>query len=121
MDGKFVVRLVERTLAERGITKAEFYENCGISSATFSQWRAGLYEPSISNLEKIQDYLGIRFTDEFRVAMAHPVSPEEDLLETIRTRPDLGILLNSAKDVPPSSVYELVSKLEKMKEDAEKL
>lgn len=121
MDGRFVVRLVERVLAERGISKAEFYETSGISSATFSQWRTGQFEPSPANLKKIQDCLGIHFVEGHDATVERVKTPEEELLESIRNRPDLSVLLRSAMDVPPSSVYELVSKLEKMKEDAEKV
>ena len=40
-----------------------------------------------------------------------------DLLQSIRERQDLRILLHSAKDVPASSIYALISQIEKMKED----
>ena len=40
----------------------------------------------------------------------------EGLREMLRDRQDLRILLHSAKDVPPSSVYQLIAQLEKEKE-----
>lgn len=123
MDGRAVVKMVESALARKDMTKGEFYQKTGISSATFSQWRTGQYEPSAANLRKIEEVLGLRFTpgldsivlDETAVKID---SETAELLEQIRSRQDLRVLLRSAKDVPPSSVYELVSKLEKMKEDA---
>ena len=123
MDGRAVVKMVESALARKDMTKGEFYQKTGISSATFSQWRTGQYEPSAANLRKIEEVLGLRFTpgldsivlDETAVKID---SEAAELLEQIRSRQDLRVLLRSAKDVPPSSVYELVSKLEKMKEDA---
>lgn len=123
MDGRAVVKMVESALARKDMTKGEFYQKTGISSATFSQWRTGQYEPSSANLRKIEEVLGLRFTpgldsivlDETAVKID---SETAELLEQIRSRQDLRVLLRSAKDVPPSSVYELVSKLEKMKEDA---
>jgi transcriptional regulator with XRE-family HTH domain len=123
MDGRAVVKMVESALARKDMTKGEFYQKTGISSATFSQWRTGQYEPSAANLRKIEEVLGLRFSpgldsivlDETAVKMD---SETAKLLEQIRSRQDLRVLLRSAKDVPPSSVYELVSKLEKMKEDA---
>lgn len=123
MDGRAVVKMVESALARKDMAKGEFYQKTGISSATFSQWRTGQYEPSAANLRKIEEVLGLRFTpgldsivlDETAVKID---SETAELLEQIRSRQDLRVLLRSAKDVPPSSVYELVSKLEKMKEDA---
>ena len=41
----------------------------------------------------------------------------DELREMLRSRQDLRILLKSASDVPPSSVYALVSQIEKMKEN----
>jgi hypothetical protein len=38
------------------------------------------------------------------------------LLQSIRERQDLRVLLSSAKDVPPSSIYELIAQLERQKE-----
>lgn len=61
MDGPSFVALVEKELKSRGIAKAEFYSATGISSATFSQWRNGLYAPSSTNIKKVEGFLGIRF------------------------------------------------------------
>ena len=61
MDGPSFVALVEKELKSRGIAKAEFYSATGISSATFSQWRNGLYAPSSTNIKKVEAFLGIRF------------------------------------------------------------
>ena len=112
MDGKSVVRIVETLLADRGISRGDFYKQSGISSATFSQWRNGLYEPTKEKLEQIEKCLNISFAD-------YEKSEEPDeLREILRDRQDLRILLHSAKDVPASSIYALVSQLEKMKEDS---
>lgn len=61
MDGPSFVALVEKELKSRRIAKAEFYSATGISSATFSQWRNGLYAPSSTNIKKVEAFLGIRF------------------------------------------------------------
>ena len=106
MDGKTVVRIVETVLAERRISRGEFYEKSGISSATFSQWRTGQYEPTQAKLEQIEKCLNISLDD------YEKSDPREAL------RDDLRVLLRSASDLPPSSVYALISQIEKMKEDA---
>lgn len=110
MDGKAIARIIDSELASRGMPKAEFYEKSGVSSATLSQWRTGKYEPTTDKLAKVEMCLGISFAD-------YEKSEEPDeLREMLRDRQDLRILLKSANDVPPSSVYELIAKLEKMKE-----
>lgn len=111
MDGKDIARIIDSELASRGMPKAEFYEKSGVSSATLSQWRTGKYDPTADKLAKIEKCLGISFAD-------YEKSDESDeLREMLRDRQDLRILLRSAKDVPASSIYALISQIEKMKED----
>ena len=116
MDGKELVRIIETTLAEKGITKAKFYEDTGISSAVFSNWRKGINIPSEKNLYTVSRYLGLPIADGNAFA---PVEDDETiaLRELLRDRQDLRILLNSANDMPVSSVYSLIAQIEKMKEE----
>lgn len=111
MDGITIARIVDSELASRGMSKADFYARSGVSSATLSQWRTGKYEPTADKIAKIEKCLGISFAD-------YEKSDESDeLREILRDRQDLRILLHSAKDVPASSIYALISQIEKMKED----
>lgn len=110
MTGKEITLRVEEELVRQKISKAEFYAACGISSATFSQWRNGIYVPSPQKVRDIEEYLGITL---------HEERGDETvaLREILRDRQDLRILLSSAKDMPPSSVYSLIANVEKMKEE----
>jgi transcriptional regulator with XRE-family HTH domain len=114
MNGKTVARIVDSELASRGMSKADFYAQSGVSSATMSQWRTGKYEPTPERLAKIEKCLGISFADYEKSDMDDETA---DLLQSIRERQDLRILLHSAKDVPASSIYALISQIERMKED----
>lgn len=114
MNGKEVARIVDSELASRGISKADFYAQSGVSSATMSQWRTGKYEPTPERLAKIEKCLGISFADYEKSDMDDETA---DLLQSILERQDLRILLHSAKDVPASSIYALISQIERMKED----
>lgn len=104
MDGITVARIVDSELASRGISKAEFYAQSGVSSATLSQWRTGKYEPTADKIAKIEKCLGISFSD----------YEKSDLREELRE--DLKTLLKSAEDLPPSSVYELIAEIHRRKE-----
>ena len=104
VDGITIARIVDSELASRGISKADFYARSGISSATLSQWRTGKYEPTADKIAKIEKCLGISFAD------YEKSDPREELRE------DLRILLHSASDLPPSSVYELIAEIHKRKE-----
>lgn len=110
MTGQELVKIVETELSKRGISKANFYKDSGISSATFSQWRTGVYDPSSEMIKRVEHTLNISTTN-------YDTKDETDeLREMLRDRQDLRVLLHSAKDVPPSSVYMLIAQLEKEKE-----
>ena len=44
-------------LAEKGISKRDFYRDCGITSASYSLWNTGKTTPRMKNLEVIANYL----------------------------------------------------------------
>lgn len=56
--GTQLVNRINALLAEKGIPKTKFYEDCNISSASFSLWNTGKTSPKMKNLEVIADYLG---------------------------------------------------------------
>lgn len=119
MDGREFVQLIEAQLVQQGISKTKFYEDCGLSSAVFSNWRKNINAPSQKNINTICEYLNLEL-DKSNVYVPIQQSEEEnDIRELIRERQDLRILLNSAKDMPVSSVYSLIAQLEKAKEESE--
>lgn len=105
MDGITLTRIVDRILAERGISRLELCNAIGITSASYSGWKKGS-QPREDKLLAIEKFLGIDLSD----------YEKSDIREELRD--DLRILLNSASDLPPSSVYALISQIEKMKEDS---
>lgn len=110
MDGRQIVKIIDDRLAELGMTQKEFCAQLGIQSSAMSMWRKGSM-PKPERLKQIEKCLGISFAD-------YEKSDESDeLREILRDRQDLRILLHSAKDVPASSIYALISQIEKMKED----
>lgn len=58
MGNSPIVSRINGMLAEKGISKRDFYRDCGITSASFSLWNTGKTTPRIKNLEVIAEYLG---------------------------------------------------------------
>lgn len=116
MDGISVARIIDAELASRGISKADFYAGSGVSSATLSQWRTGKYDPTNDKLDKVEKFLGIRFADYEKSEMDDDTA---ELLESVRNRQDLKMLFHSARDLPPSSVYEVLAEIERRKENSD--
>lgn len=59
MDNFAFIQKCEALIRERGISKAEFYEACGISSSAFSQWRTGKNAPAMATVNRIAEYLKV--------------------------------------------------------------
>ena len=59
MGNSPIVNRINSLLAERGIDKKKFYEDCGITSASYSLWNTGKTKPRMKNLEIIADYLHV--------------------------------------------------------------
>lgn len=113
IDGKTLTQIVDRELAERGISRLDFCKAIGITSSAYTGWKKGS-QPREDKIVAIEKCLGISFADYEKSDMDDETAA---LLESIRERQDLRILLHSAKDVPASSIYALISQIERMKED----
>lgn len=107
MDGKTLTQIVDRILADRGISRLELCDAIGITSAAYTNWKKGA-QPREDKIYAIEKFLGISFKDYTKA----------DQLEDLRA--DLRILLHSAKDLPASSVYALIAQIEKEKENADR-
>ena len=105
MDGLTLAKICDVECQKRGISKAQFYKDIGLSAPSFHGWKNGA-KPSQKYVDAIEEYFGIDLSN----------YEKSDVREGLRD--DLRILLNSARDLPPSSVYTLVAQIEKMKEDA---
>ena len=57
MGNSPIVSRINGLLAEKGISKRDFYRDCGITSASCSLWNTGKTTPRMKNLEVIANYL----------------------------------------------------------------
>lgn len=57
MGNSPIVSRINGLLAEKGISKRDFYRDCGITSASYSLWNTGKTTPRMKNLEVIANYL----------------------------------------------------------------
>ena len=103
MDGQTFANIIEAELAKQKIAKGAFYEAIGVTAAAMWGWKNGAV-PKPTTVKSVEDFLGINFAE----------YETSEIRETLRD--DLRILLRSAEDLPPSSVYALISQIEKEKE-----
>lgn len=71
MDTLAIVNRIEECLESSGMRKSTFYRLSGISSASLSQWRTGLYAPSEKKLEDAARCLGVSYEYLVRGDSAH--------------------------------------------------
>ena len=61
MDTLAIIKRIELRLTELGMSKADFYKKSGVSSASYSQWNTGLYNPSEKKLRSVAECLDVDF------------------------------------------------------------
>lgn len=59
MDVGAIIRRIEILVAEKQLSKEEFYSASGISSASYSQWNTGVHKPTKKKLAKAAEVLGV--------------------------------------------------------------
>jgi transcriptional regulator with XRE-family HTH domain len=59
LDKSPIVIRINSLLAKKGITKAEFYEKCALTSASYSQWNTGKTKPRLQTIERIAEFLRV--------------------------------------------------------------
>ncbi len=106
MTAHEITLAIEAALKEKGMSKTEFYMLCGITPATFSNWRKNVYFPSKENLDRIQSITGLSFG----------VVPESNYPQREQMRQEMRILFDAAEDAPTSAILEAAALLMRYKE-----
>lgn len=87
MDTLAIIKRIEVRLSELGMSKADFYNLSGISSASYSQWNTGLYNPSEKKLRSAADCLGVSYEflryGDVKTKHAPAVSGKGDVLDDV--------------------------------------
>lgn len=61
MNVKVILSRIEDRLIALGMSKEEFYKLSGISSATYSYWNTGKYNPTLKKLKSAAEVLGVTY------------------------------------------------------------
>lgn len=70
-----------KLLKEKGITAHTVSKATGITSATFSSWKQGVYTPKREKMQKIADYLGVTVDYLMGVDSSTPPAPAYNVVE----------------------------------------
>ena len=111
MDGKTLTQIVDRVLAERGISRLELCNAIGITSASYSGWKKGS-QPREDKIVAIEKYLGISFSD---YEKSDRSSETDEILQWLREDFSHRALFESAKGLTKEQAYAAASFIEKLK------
>ena len=111
MDGKTLTQIVDRILAERGISRLELCEAIGITSGAYTGWKKGS-QPREDKIVAIEKYLGISFADYEKSEMDDETAA---VLQWIREDFAHRALFESAKGLSTEQSYAVASYIERLK------
>lgn len=122
MDTLAIIKRIELRLAELGMSKAEFYEKSGISSASYSQWNTGKYNPSRAKLQQAAavlgldlDYLCFGLTKAEKTPLVNGDQELTDYLEMLKNRPECRMLFQLTKNATKEDVEAAVRIIEALR------
>lgn len=102
MGNSPIVNRINALLAEKGISKQDFYRDCGITSASYSLWNTGKTTPRKKNLDVIAAYLDST-TDYLLTGLGEkekvPVLTDKDRRDVARDLELIMSALDSAGDL----------------------
>ena len=122
----------ERILSERGLKVADVRKGTGISSSTFTDWKAGRYTPKFEKMKKIADFLDVpvealsggepkhKAVEVFRTSFTEEELSEAmmkafknqyyadaataELAQSMKDNHELRVLFDAAKDATPEDL-----------------
>jgi transcriptional regulator with XRE-family HTH domain len=95
-DTKEVLKRIEIEIHRKKMSKKEFYEKSGVSSASYSQWNTGKHKPTLKNLVQIASVLDV--TVEYLTGETNKKSPALDEGETIQPRNNIHAMIDALTD-----------------------
>lgn len=119
-----------KLLQDYGVSAYKVSKETGISQSVFSEWKRGKSQPKLDKLRKIADFFNVPITyftensDESIKVEAHnePFYLDDetrDIIDELRTRPEMKILFSVSKNVTKEDIEATVEILKRMQKDSE--
>lgn len=123
--------IFERLCKEKSVTPSKVSKATGISTATLTSWKKGLYTPKQEKIKKIADYFNVpvdylyngTHTSPDPVQTSAPdagvyyMNPETaKVAQAVFDDPDLRMLFDAAEDCAPDQIRLAAEMLKKFKE-----
>lgn len=102
-----------------GVSRSNVCKKLGLSENAWKRWE-NESTPRKATVLSVSRFFGVSYDDLLHTDLRSKPQEEDESMKARQQafeRADLRILLDAAKDVPPSKVYEVVALLEKYKEE----
>lgn len=99
---------------DRGMTDSDVAKQTGISRSTFSDWKAGRYEPKQDKLQKLADFFGVPI-ETFTGTKYYTDAKTAEIAERIRTDNTMRMLFDVSRDADPETLLLAAQLIERMK------
>lgn len=124
MGGEQFAKAIEQLLAERDISKGEFYDAVGISATAMYGWKRGA-KPKQENIEAVEKFFGVSLDDKAEKTWESNAKNAEktwdfdqetmEILQMIKDEYAYKSLFRSAKGLSAADIYAAASLIEKLK------
>lgn len=125
IDSKELASAIDNSCDAIGMSKKEFHNKSGISSATLSQWRKGAKSVKSDSIVKLEMFTEMSIEDFMKTYGPSKPSDqyENDVLELrqmLRDSPEMRMLFSTAKGATPSAILQSAALLARLKEEAQR-
>ena len=105
--------------AQKGVSQTAACVNAGLSESAWKRWIDGGAPNSIS-VGKLSRYFGVTIQSLYDENESPVIHEDETIKERQAAfdRPEMRVLFDTAKDVPASKIYEVITMLEKYTEES---
>ena len=95
---------------EKGVKPSDVSKATGISTATLTSWKKGVYTPKEEKIRKIAEYFGV--TVEYMRTGKDPEGYYEndetaEIAQAVHDNPELRLLFSAAKDADPQTLKDI--------------
>ncbi len=105
---------------EKGITQKELAEKLSMDTSIICKYESGAAVPSYEALEKIADYFDISTDYLFGRETNHLIDNgdenTEEILEMVRTRPELKVLFDISKNASEQELKQMIAIIKAMRD-----
>ncbi len=94
--------IFEKLLSEKGVSAYRVAQETGVSTATLTSWKKGIYTPKPEKLQKLADYFGVQL--DYLTGISEYKTKTEEMLQHLDNNTDLEALRLDIKETKIGTV-----------------